>query len=238
LDGLFVRSSGGTAAALGVKQAEMIGPHTHPPASGTNYVYWGPSGGALTEPAGGAILRVSPNTAANTGTENRPVNVALIPCVKALRTILVPSTTIPVPSVQLLADKTAANVASLDFTNLIGYAAYRFVFNNVVPATDNNALVWRASSDNGVNFDAGALYMTAASGVNAALAVVSNGGNTQTFGIISTGGTNVASYGGVSGEGVTNDLQSTAVNRRACFTTSCGFVSAAGNAVHMNGYGQ
>jgi hypothetical protein len=95
LDGLFIRSTGGiapnAAAALGVKQADMVGPHTHTIAAQTQ--------ADAGQPGAGRYAGVTQNTVGgalvNSGTETRPLNVALMACVKAKRTTLVATTGAP-----------------------------------------------------------------------------------------------------------------------------------------------
>lgn len=94
LDGLFIRAQGQfdanrVSAALGVRQDDGLISHFHfvtgtgggGGASGVQgNAGGGPLGGLNTSAQGGAL------------TESRPANVALVPCVKALRSTLVPST--------------------------------------------------------------------------------------------------------------------------------------------------
>jgi len=98
LAGLFLRGLGGSApyasAALGLKQADMVGPHTHT-VKGTVFNISG--GGAVMLWRNNAGDPTDMVVTANAGTENRPVNVALQPCVKALNTTLIASSALPVP---------------------------------------------------------------------------------------------------------------------------------------------
>ena len=93
LDGLFIRSAGSfdanrTAAALGVRQDDDFKAHTH-----TAFLnMWAGSGGPA-HPSGSGATGATTNFLNNTGgVETRPTNVALVPCVKALKTMLMPST--------------------------------------------------------------------------------------------------------------------------------------------------
>lgn len=60
----------------------------------------------------------------------------------------------------LLATLTASNSASLDFTAVDSalYCGYEVVIENLVAATDNVSLLWRVSTDGGVNFLATSTY--------------------------------------------------------------------------------
>lgn len=91
ISGLFIRGVGQVdvnhaAAALGVKQADTVGPATLPTVQFT-----------IAGGAGSDLYRFqpgdpNPKTFQPTGTtETRPTNVAFVPCVKALKTILMPS---------------------------------------------------------------------------------------------------------------------------------------------------
>ena len=147
LDGLFIRSVGGiapnAAAALGVKQADELLSHTHRPngaatpvAAGIFSAFTNNSGGTIGEP-----------TSPAGGPETRPVNVALMPCVKALRTVLMPATL----TVAGQADMEAAASASKIVTPAVqkyhpgmakGWAKYDSAANiaaayNVASVTDN-----------------------------------------------------------------------------------------------------
>lgn len=84
LAGLFVRAPGGNAAGLGVLQADGIAAHTHA----------GVPGAALNAQGGANAIgnNQSGNTFNNNGAaaETRPINVALIPCIKAIPAYVVP----------------------------------------------------------------------------------------------------------------------------------------------------
>lgn len=60
----------------------------------------------------------------------------------------------------LIAEKTASNSATLDFTDLPTslYDEFHLEFINIVPATSNAKLKVRCSTDNGSNYDAGNNY--------------------------------------------------------------------------------
>lgn len=60
---------------FGSAQSEMIGPHTHPIQHQGSYGYTGGSNTAYG-------LDIAENSSANSGTENRPRNVALLACIK------------------------------------------------------------------------------------------------------------------------------------------------------------
>lgn len=85
-DGSFVRSSGGDAAALGLKQADALKTHTHT----TGLVYRnlsGNSGGTnftIPSPAGNYSYYYPASGGPSTGdsTETRPRNYAMTPCIK------------------------------------------------------------------------------------------------------------------------------------------------------------
>jgi hypothetical protein len=93
LDGLFIRSLGGIApnasAALGVKQADDFKSHTH------TYNAASPQGGGVSSGATPNNTGSGLASTATGGVETRPVNVALIACVKALRTVLMPAAAMP-----------------------------------------------------------------------------------------------------------------------------------------------
>jgi hypothetical protein len=122
LSGLFIRAAGQVdaqhvAAALGVQQADMVGPHTHTIAAQTQ--------ADAGQPGAGRYAGVTQNTVGgalvNSGTETRPVNVALVPCVKALRTTLMPATFVPQPSITLEPSKPMAGTA-IEFLNVPSWA--------------------------------------------------------------------------------------------------------------------
>jgi microcystin-dependent protein len=81
LAGQFLRGQGGTSGVLGALQSEMVGTHDHDTNvaelnnGDTSKVLYG---------GGGSNLVVLGPVNNNVGTENRPANVALIPCVRAL----------------------------------------------------------------------------------------------------------------------------------------------------------
>jgi hypothetical protein len=80
LQGLFLRGQGGASGVLGALQAEMIGPHNH---------FTGLNAFGSMEIAGSTLgvwygAGSPQNTDTNAGTENRPANTALIPCIRAL----------------------------------------------------------------------------------------------------------------------------------------------------------
>lgn len=108
-DGRFKRSTGGNAAARGVLQAEMIGPHSHAAsaanggahthtytatarrgANGDATSVFRPSNGDSSSPTSNPTLTTTSNgdhTHAitvdnNSGTENRPANSAVLVCIK------------------------------------------------------------------------------------------------------------------------------------------------------------
>lgn len=74
--GRFRRSLGGNSDILGKQQTEMVGPHTHGiPSQNT-------SGSNSIVGRTGASNNQTLNTNQNSGTENRPANVAYLTCVK------------------------------------------------------------------------------------------------------------------------------------------------------------
>lgn len=107
-DGRFTRATGGNAAAQGVTQAEMIGPHDHDltiDSGGAHTHTYGPTQGrygansdpqTVFRPSSGdsngstVILTTSSNgahthtgdVATNSGTENRPRNSSVLVCIK------------------------------------------------------------------------------------------------------------------------------------------------------------
>jgi len=90
LDGTFVRSTGQidanhVASALGVLQADAVGPHVHTQGATAGT---GVNSGVNVPYAAGVTNTGNPTPAT---TETRPANVALVPCVKALRTLLMPA---------------------------------------------------------------------------------------------------------------------------------------------------
>jgi hypothetical protein len=96
LDGLFLRALGQfdvnrASGVLGARQDDDFKSHTHYNATTNtppNSISIG--GGASTYLTGGP-------SGATGGVETRPTNVALQPCVKALRTVLIPGTAVPAP---------------------------------------------------------------------------------------------------------------------------------------------
>ena len=72
--------SGGSSGAIGVAQAEMVGPHTHSYQATTSASRRGDSSplDAFNGSSGGGTY-VIPN---NVGTENRPANIAYLTCIK------------------------------------------------------------------------------------------------------------------------------------------------------------
>lgn len=82
LDGAFIRSPGGNAAAIGVKQADSVAYHTH--ADGYFYTYEanGVSKGSNGYHRGVASERQTPGMTPAGGVETRPLNYAMTPCVK------------------------------------------------------------------------------------------------------------------------------------------------------------
>jgi hypothetical protein len=81
LAGQFVRGQGGASGALGAQQAEMIGPHTH---AISTPLLQGTGSGTIQSLGGADITVAGTTTNNNAGTENRPANVALIACIRAL----------------------------------------------------------------------------------------------------------------------------------------------------------
>jgi len=95
--GLFMRSTGQVdanhvAAALGVLQADTVGPHTH------GYLQVGGSGSFCPGSPSPTLNRVTAPTDANVGTtETRPSNIALVACIKATSAYVVPPTSPGIP---------------------------------------------------------------------------------------------------------------------------------------------
>ena len=81
LQGLFLRGLGGTSGALGALQGETVGPHTH---AQTLMDVNSPTGGAALTTSSVANVSGQATASNNPGGENRPANVALLPCVRAL----------------------------------------------------------------------------------------------------------------------------------------------------------
>ena len=77
LRGRFRRSLGGNSATLGVQQAEMIGPHTHT-LNNTSAT----GSGSSSKPDSSSNAGAAPVTNSNSGTENRPANIAFLTCIK------------------------------------------------------------------------------------------------------------------------------------------------------------
>jgi hypothetical protein len=240
LDGLFIRAAGVLdanhfSAALGVKQADTVGPHLHDLGNAMN----NPGDSVDTTLPGGTPISMTfnghtRNTGTGIGTENRPANVALIPCVKALRAVLMPAAAMPIPAMELLAEKIAANSAQLDFVGLAGFGAYRFMLTNVVPANNGVHLWARFSVDGGASFDAGNNYVFAASGCDWAGAAYANCNNAGTVAIaLAVNVGNIALGGGYCGESI---LAEPAAAIRASLRMSAWFNSAAGM-VHVHGGG-
>lgn len=77
LQGQFIRGLGGSAAAIGTAQTDMVGPHTH---SGS-YLQTSTSGSFAIFTGGGTSHKFDaiPN---NSGTETRPKNYAMLYCIK------------------------------------------------------------------------------------------------------------------------------------------------------------
>jgi hypothetical protein len=67
--------------ALGSTQAGMVGPHTHVMNGFTATLSAGGTA-AICDPPGGGGSAITKDTAANTGTETRPRNIALMYCIK------------------------------------------------------------------------------------------------------------------------------------------------------------
>ena len=199
LDGLFIRGAGGNAAALGVKQADDFKSHNHPGSVTTNsYQSVGAGGPAYGSSAVGEQGLNGVSVAAQGGTETRPQNVAFIPCVKALRTVLMPATTVPARSVELFADKSASNSPSLDFTDLTGFASVRFVFDHLFPATAGQSFGMQCSTDNGASYP-GTMF-AAYSGYNASGSAVVGSGGPVSLGVITHQCANSDAAIGVCGE--------------------------------------
>lgn len=90
LRGEFIRGWAGTGTVdanrpFGSRQGEMVGPHTH---TMNGYLISLVRGGTRTicDDSGGAS-ESSKDTTENTGIETRPRNVALLPCIKATKTL-------------------------------------------------------------------------------------------------------------------------------------------------------
>ena len=103
---------------------------------------------------------------------------------------------------------TAANDATLDFTNFVDttkYSAYMFIFEAVFPATDNVTFAIRTSSDGGTTWDADTSgYVSASQHVTSAESGVTD--NPQTYAWI---GSNVGNVGGGGDQenGVCGDMK-------------------------------
>ena len=119
LDGLFVRGVGQydanhAAAALGVKQDDLLRTHQHTASIGSG---GGASNGFQTTQANGGngagnnasqgyFLTDAPTV--TSGNETRSINVALVPCVKALRSLLIPAALMPAAQVSFTLNRGAA----------------------------------------------------------------------------------------------------------------------------------
>jgi hypothetical protein len=208
LAGLFIRSTGGNApnaaAALGVKQADELKAHTH------TTVAFPSTGATSTFPAAGSNATIVSATGSTGGVETRPANVALVPCVKALRSVLMPASAMPTPAVEFLGEKNAASSANLDFVGLAGYTGYRFLFQNLIPASNADTLIAQLSSNNGSSFDTAAVYGYALGGVfNGTHTVVNQGLNSVASFNLASSLSNAAGHG-ATGELLLSDLQGAA----------------------------
>ena len=100
MDGLFFRAAGQfdanrVSAAVGVRQDDLIKSHQH--FGGYRATDGGPNVASGGFNIGAAQSGFEKNNEFFGGPENRPTNVALLPCVKALRTVLIPGTSVPAP---------------------------------------------------------------------------------------------------------------------------------------------
>jgi hypothetical protein len=77
MNGRFRRSLGGNSGNLGEPQAEMVGPHTHPVVNAS-----ATGSGSSSKPGSSNNDGAAPATQNNSGTENRPANIAFITCIK------------------------------------------------------------------------------------------------------------------------------------------------------------
>ena len=129
---------------------------------------------------------------------------------------------------------TASASATLDFTGLSSdYAYYEFIFSNILPATDDQTLRMRTSTDNGSTYDAGASdYCSAHIGRTGATTIASSGANTTTLALTATsgGGLDVSN---VTGEGVGGfvRLYDTSAANWGKVTASLTFVNGNGSPV-------
>lgn len=109
----------------------------------------------------------------------------------------------------LLATRTASASATLDFTefNNAVYRRYEFELENLLPATDDVALLFRTSTNGGSSYDsAGGDYQWSVNGMNGAVAASSGSGSAGS--VVLTGNTAGARPGNAAGEyGVTGIVQ-------------------------------
>lgn len=102
----------------------------------------------------------------------------------------------------LLEQHTASSSASLDFTTCISstYDEYKIELVNIVPATDNQQLLWRASTNGGSSYDSGSSYNWSASRYSTVPDAVSAGSASATSVSISGGsGVSVSTITSLSG---------------------------------------
>ncbi len=79
LQGYFIRGFGTSAgsAAFGTKQADMVGPHTHPSSYFQDVV-----SGNITVSTNSGTTHINAAMPNSTGTETRPKNIAMLYCIK------------------------------------------------------------------------------------------------------------------------------------------------------------
>ena len=82
VDGSFIRGTGGNSAALGVKQTDSIGNHTHTDGYFINYNDPGVAKGSNGYTRGVASTQQTSGMTPAGGPETRPLNYAMTPCVK------------------------------------------------------------------------------------------------------------------------------------------------------------
>src|SRR5262245_11292325 len=92
LSSLFIRSTGGASAALGVKQSSNNLAHAHALVGGAPVLSGGGINVALSGGGGSNMQVFGSNATDSQGlSEARPDNVAFIPCVKAMNTAIMPA---------------------------------------------------------------------------------------------------------------------------------------------------